>query len=126
MAGAAATVDAFRVARGPEPVEVRTRAGLAALGAGTVVASPFDSADAVDSLKAFAAFASTAGFRRTGRALGSMFELSVFRVVFAMSSVLPFLKRAAAPRPRAVSCSGEVLSEPQVYHAARNWSVSRR
>jgi hypothetical protein len=58
-----------------------------------------------------------AGFRRTGRALGSVFELSVFRVVFAMSSVVPFLKRAAAPRPRAPSCSGELLSELSVYHA---------
>ena len=43
--------------------------------------------------------ASVAAFRRTARVVGSVFELSVFRVVFAMSSVVPFLKRAATPAP---------------------------
>jgi hypothetical protein len=90
-------VDAFRVARAEGAAAFV--AGFSAFGAGVSVE------------------ACVAGFRLTGRALGPVLELSVFRVVFAMSSVVPFLKRAAAPHPRAVSCSGELLSKLPVYHA---------
>jgi hypothetical protein len=52
-------------------------------------------------LAVFATLASlaAAGFLLARRVFGSMLGASVFRVVFAMNVVVPFLKRAAGPAP---------------------------